>query len=87
MEPVSKKLEIKGKTELISMPAKVWWAFGAICKKENVQESDLAGRIGKVKGKSKISFAIQLFVFIYNQPKKLSKLKFIEALKRQPKEK
>ena len=40
MEPVSKKLEIKGKPELISMPAKVWRAFGAICKKENVQESD-----------------------------------------------
>ena len=87
MEPVSKKLEIKGKMELISMPAKVWRAFGAICKKEKVPENDLAGRIWKVKGKSKFSYAIQLFVFIYNQPKKLSKLKFMKALKRQPKEK
>ena len=87
MKSVSKNLVIKGKTVLITLPAKVWRSFGAICKKENTQEADLAARIWKVKGKSKFSFVIQLFVFLYNQPKKLSKFAFIKVLKHKHKQK
>ena len=81
MDPVSKNFEIKGKTEQITLSAKVWGAFEDICRKEKLQEANLAARIWEVKGKSNFASVVQLFVFIYNQPKEISESAVFELLK------